>query len=79
MSSSLRKVKRAQEVAKRKLADKAMRHMQRAMNNMPKACSTCAAEFDPKVPGALESWHVSLSQDATLMTCPDCWTKQSAQ
>ena len=79
MSSSLRKIKRAQNVARRKVAVKAMKTMERVVGSMPKSCSTCETPFDPHVPGALDSWRVSLSQDATLMTCPECWAKRSVQ
>lgn len=79
MSSSLKRIKRAHELSRRKAAAKAMKFMERAVNNIPKECSTCSATFDPKVPGALDAWHVSLSQESTMMTCPDCWAKRSVQ
>jgi hypothetical protein len=76
MSSSLRKVKRAQDITRRKAAEKAMKFMERAVNNIPKTCSICNMPFDPKVPGALDTWHVSLSQDSTSMICPTCWVQR---
>lgn len=79
MSSSLKKIKRSHDLMRRKAAVKAMKTMERVVGNMPKKCYTCDVCFDPKVPGALDSWHISISQDATLMTCPVCWANRSVQ
>lgn len=75
--SSLKKVKRAQDLRKRKSATKSLKIMERAVNSIPSECSTCGEVFDPKVPDALSTWHVSMSKEKTLMTCPKCWQIRS--
>lgn len=75
--SSLKKVKRAQDLSKRKSATKALKYMERAVNSIPKECSTCGDTFDPKVPDALNTWHVSMNKEMTLLTCPKCWQIRS--
>lgn len=44
----------------------------RQVSQMDKTCGTCAMQFDPKVPGALDTWLVTVGPTGSFLTCPSC-------
>ena len=44
----------------------------RQVTQMERACKSCGKQFDPKVPGALDTWRVTVGPDASFLTCPEC-------
>ena len=55
------------------------KHLMRRINEvaqqvvqMDRACKSCGSQFDPKVPGALDTWLVTVSPELTYLTCPEC-------
>jgi hypothetical protein len=79
MSSSMKRVARKQELAKRKAARKSMRVMERVLNSMPKNCSQCNREFDPNAPRALDEWRATVSPTGISIACPLCSIARGVQ
>lgn len=44
----------------------------RQVVQMEKTCRSCGKMFDPKSPGALDSWLVTVGHDSSFLTCPEC-------
>jgi len=42
------------------------------VTQMDRACRSCGSQLDPKVPGALDTWLVTVGPDLTYLTCPEC-------
>ena len=81
MGSTLKRISRKEEVARRKSSNKAMKLVTQSIINMPKSCAMCKAHFDPKSPGALDTWHVKMSKVNTVksfLICPNCWHEEES-
>lgn len=55
------------------------KHLMRRINEvakqvtqMDKTCRSCGKQFDASVPGALDTWLVTVGPEATFLTCPEC-------
>jgi hypothetical protein len=81
MGSVTRKIGRRQELAEREQVRKAardtVRRMEAALTRMSRQCSMCEAPFDPNDFAALDKWHISVTHDATTLTCPECKDRES--
>lgn len=61
------------------------KHLMRRINEvaqqvtqLDRICKSCCSQFDPKVPGALDTWLVTVGPDSTFLTCPECHKRASA-
>jgi hypothetical protein len=63
--------KKKSRVKKKHLA-RAMAQVERQIAMAPKECATCCAPFDPSAPGALDSWHCTVSTTGAALKCPEC-------
>jgi len=79
VSNIERKIKRRQELQIRKASSKSMRAMEKALNSMPRSCSNCYKGFDPKSPGALDTWNVTVGPSGMTLMCPICVASSSVQ
>ncbi|NDC23968.1 MAG: hypothetical protein EBZ49_07545 [Proteobacteria bacterium] len=81
MGSAIKRINRKIEISDRKLrrsaAQESLRSAEAVLSRMKKECSVCGTPFDPKVPGTLDSWHISVSEDSTTLTCSSCKADQS--
>jgi hypothetical protein len=81
VGSSIKRINRKIEISDRKqrraAAQESLRTAEAVLSRMKKECSVCGTLFDPKAPGALDSWHISVSEDSTTLTCSSCKVDQS--
>jgi len=74
MGSSLKRIGREAELKKRKEVRKKLKDAARHVSAMPKQCSACKTQFDPKEAGSLDSWRVSVGPEGTHIICPSCFS-----
>ena len=67
--------KKKNKVKKKHLA-RVLERASSQLASLPRQCSTCSLEFDPKVPDAINTWHVTLSPTSTTLACPECFAKR---
>jgi len=81
MGSVTRKIGRKQELAEReqvrRVARESIRQMEAALSRLSRKCSSCDAPFDPQDPVSLDRWHISVTHDSTVLTCPECKDRES--
>lgn len=76
MASSLREKFDKKKMTKKKHLARRINEVARQVAEMDKWCRACGSQFDPKVPGALDTWHVTVGPDGSFLTCPSCHTKR---
>ena len=57
---------------KKKHLMREMARVERQVAAMPKSCASCAAPFDPQVPGALDAWQCTFGSGEMTLKCPEC-------
>jgi hypothetical protein len=77
MASSLREKFDKKKMTKKKHLARRINEVARQVAEMDKWCRACGSQFDPKVPGALDTWLVTVGHDSTFLTCPECHKKTS--
>ena len=77
--SSIKSPQRNRDKAARKEANKKLKALERIVNVTEKKCKICSQIFDPKVPGALDTWMIQSGQNGAYFFCPDCFQKMSDQ
>lgn len=63
--------KKKSKVKKKHLARR-LNEVARQVTQMNRACKSCGKQFDPKIPGALDTWLVTVGPDSSFLTCPEC-------
>tara|TARA_B100001250_G_C19733318_1_gene759560 strand:+ start:166 stop:411 length:246 start_codon:yes stop_codon:yes gene_type:complete len=67
-----RKNERASKKAAKKKAKAALQAAQEVIKKMPEKCSLCPTLLDRTDPSFMDTWHIAVSADAVLLTCPEC-------
>lgn len=67
-----RKQAKAEKKAAKKQAKAKMKHAQEVIEGMPTECATCYADFDRTNPDNLDAWHIAVTSETVLLTCPKC-------
>lgn len=62
---------------KKKHLVRRLNEVAKQVTEMKKQCSSCQLSFDPSVPGALDSWSVTVTPEGARLTCPSCNRPQS--
>lgn len=62
---------------KKKHLARRVNEIARQVTEMSKECRTCRSVFDPKAPGALDMWHVTVESAGAFLTCPDCFVSSA--
>lgn len=72
MASSLREKFDKKKMTKKKHLARRINEVARQVAEMDKSCRTCGSQFDPKVPGVLDTWLVTVGPGGSFLTCPGC-------
>ncbi len=67
-----RKKARAEKKAAKKRAKSRLNQAQKVIQKMPTECSICLADFDRTNPENLDTWHIAVTANSVLLTCPKC-------
>ena len=73
MSATPRSMKRAKQARQKKEAKQRIGKVERLMNEAPKNCTVCGADFDNKNPTHLDSWKVKVFDDRIELYCNSCY------
>ena len=69
MAKFARKLRRNLIKQKKKKLDEQIRNVEDSLQNMPKECSSCGAEFNQE---ESDTWTIRVTMDGASLTCPAC-------
>jgi hypothetical protein len=73
MGSLTRKMRRKQVLEEKKKAERAVKHVSKSLDGMPKICGNCCADFDNSDKEMLNQWRLAVYDNGTMhLTCPKC-------
>ena len=68
-----RKLRRKQELTRRKEAKKVSKQVSKALSSMPETCGECGTVFDRTNKENLDQWRIAVYDDGRVhLACPDC-------